>query len=180
MKTLRISLTVFLVSGFFLSQPLALLARDIAAAKDTIDLDAVIVTASRIEEDKATTYLNIDARQVTDNHYGQDPSILLQRLSPSVLAYSDAGTEIGNYVQFRLRGMDQTRINTSLNGVPLNDMIDQGVFFSNFTDLASSVQDIQFQRGVGITNGGLSSYAGAVGFRSPDLFDDQSSASSSS
>ncbi|MEL6124038.1 MAG: TonB-dependent receptor, partial [Bacteroidota bacterium] len=81
----------------------------------------------------------------------------------------DAGTNIGNYVQFRMRGIDQTRINTTLNGVPLNGMVDQGVFFSNFSDFGNSVSSIQIQRGVGIASNGVASYGGAIDFETPRL-----------
>ena len=66
----------------------------------------------------------------------------------------------------RLRGIDQTRINITLNGAPLNDMVDQGVFFSNFTDFGNSVESVQLQRGVGTSTNGTASYAGSINFES--------------
>jgi hypothetical protein len=49
----------------------------------------------------------------------------------------------------RIRGSDQTRINITINGIPVNDAESQQVYFVNTPDLASSANGIQIQRGVG-------------------------------
>ncbi|MDX1628057.1 MAG: TonB-dependent receptor, partial [Fulvivirga sp.] len=90
--------------------------------------------------------------------------------------YSESGTKIANYGNFRLRGIGQERINMTLNGIPLNDMIDHGVFFSNFTDIAHSFESMQVQRGVGITTNGNASYAGSINFESINLEDQKAGA----
>lgn len=69
----------------------------------------------------------------------------------------------------RLRGISQERINITLNGVPLNDMIDHGVFFSNFTDISGSFESVQVQRGVGTSTNGVASAAGSINFESVNL-----------
>ncbi len=132
-------------------------------------LEDVVISATRIDEKRPFTKTDISAREIETIYSGQDPSVVLERLSPSILSFSDAGADIGNYVQFRMRGIDQTRINTTLNGVPLNDMIDQGVFFSNFSDFGNSVESIQVQRGVGTSSNGVASYAGSINFESKRL-----------
>ncbi len=136
---------------------------------DVQSLESVIVTATRVGGDDPFTSTNLDVEAIESIYSGQDPSVVLERLVPSILSYSDAGADIGNYVQFRMRGIDQTRINTTLNGVPLNDMIDQGVFFSNFSDFSNSMESIQVQRGVGTSTNGTASFAGAVNFESKRL-----------
>ena len=78
---------------------------------------------------------------------------------------------MGNYGGMRLRGIAQERINMTLNGIPLNDMIDHGVFFSNFTDLGANFESVQIQRGVGIAPNGVASYAGSVNFETVRLQD---------
>ena len=141
-----------------------------ASSMDTIDLENITVRATRAQKKDPLTYLTIASAVIREIHIGQDPSVLLERLSPSILSYSDAGADIGNYVQFRMRGMDQTRINITLNGLPLNDMIDQGVFFSNFSDFSNGLGSIQIQRGAGTSSNGVASYAGSVNFLSPPIF----------
>ena len=136
-----------------------------------------MISSTRSAKQDPVTIQNISLDQIETLNAGQDPSVLLQQLSPSIISYSDAGTDIGNYAQFRMRGISQSRINVTLNGVPLNDMIDQGVFFSNFSDFGNSVQSIQVQRGVGASNIGVASYGGSVNFESPRIFNDDAKTS---
>lgn len=137
---------------------------------DSLDIEQVIISATRASKKDPVTIQNISEREINKIYSGQDPAVLLQQLSPSIISYSDAGTDIGNYAQFRLRGIDQSRINVTLDGVPLNDMLDQGVFFSNFSDFANSVESIQVQRGVSASNVGVASYGGAINFESARIF----------
>jgi iron complex outermembrane receptor protein len=114
-------------------------------------------------------FSNLKSKELESLNAGQEPSFLLQAL-PSMTVYSDAGSYQG-YSYIRLRGMDQTRISMSLDGVPLNEPEDQGVYFSNYPDLVGSLDAIQVQRGVGTSKNGTSSYAGSVLLSSPNLFD---------
>ena len=95
---------------------------------------------------------------------GQETPILLQQ-APGISAYSESGSA-SNYSYMRMRGIDQTRINITLDGIPLNEPEDQGLFFSNFPDFANSIASVQVQRGVGSSTHGVASYAGSVNFES--------------
>ena len=95
---------------------------------------------------------------------GQETPILLQA-APGITAYAESGSA-SNYSYMRLRGIDQTRINITLDGIPLNEPEDQGLFFSNFPDFANSIASVQVQRGVGSSTHGVASYAGSVNFES--------------
>ncbi len=104
-------------------------------------------------------------REDIQRHYtGQETPILLQ-VAPGVTAYSESGSA-SNYSYLRIRGIDQTRINITLDGIPLNEPEDQGLFFSNFPDFANSIASVQVQRGVGSSTHGVASYAGSVNFES--------------
>jgi iron complex outermembrane receptor protein len=76
---------------------------------------------------------------------GLDIPYLIQ-WTPSITQSSDAGTGMG-YTYLRMRGMDQTRINVTINGVPINDSESHGVFWANTPDLTSSISSFRF-RGV--------------------------------
>jgi iron complex outermembrane recepter protein len=144
---------------------------DYVVSIDTsINIEDIVISATRQNERAPLTFQNISQAQIDQIYVGQDPVLLIQQLSPSIVSYSDGGTDIGNYSQFRLRGMDQDRVNITLNGVPLNDMVDHGVYFSNFSDFGNSVESIQITRGAGATSTGVASYAGAVNFESINLF----------
>ena len=139
---------------------------------DTIkDQELPEVTVGSYFADKKTplSYQNIDMHLIESKNTGQEGSFLLSE-TPSMTVYSDAGSYQG-YSYFRLRGIDQTRINMTLDGVPLNEPEDQGVYFSNYPDFFNSVDKIQIQRGVGTSKNGTSSYAGSIQYSSPNLLD---------
>lgn len=138
---------------------------------DSLHLEEFVIAVSRVSEQSPITFANVNAADIEEIYVGQDPVLLLQTFTPSIISYSDGGTDIGNYSQFRLRGMDQDRINISLDGIPLNDMVDHGTYFSNFSDFGNSVESIQIIRGVGINSSGIASYGGAINFESPNLFE---------
>lgn len=115
------------------------------------------------------TYQNPDMKLLDQKNTGQEPSFLLSE-TPGITVYSDAGNYQG-YSYYRMRGMDQTRINTTLDGMPLNEPEDQGAYFSNYPDILNSISRIQLQRGVGTSKNGAASYAGSVQLFSPDLRD---------
>lgn len=134
-------------------------------------LEGVTVTALRAEGggNEAPITQRIVSRDELERRYsGQEIPLLLTNLTPSLTSYSDGGA-FSNYTYLRLRGIDQSRINITLDGVPLNDAEDQGVFFSNFPDFANSVQSVQVQRGVGTSSQGTAAYAGSVNFESVAL-----------
>src|SRR5207237_3518923 len=85
--------------------------------------------------------------------------------TPSVTSYAEGGSYAG-YTHFRMRGIDDTRINMTLDGVPLNDPEDQVLYFSNFPDFGNSIESVQLQRGVGTSSNGNAAFAGAVNFES--------------
>ena len=110
------------------------------------------------------------SKEIIDQIYiGQDPQYVLERTVPSVIAFSESGTSVSNYGTFRVRGIDQTRVNVTLDGTPLNDMIDQGVFFSNMGDLTNGMRSVQVQRGTGMSTNGTASFAGSVNFEGVPL-----------
>jgi|AntRauTorcE11898_2_1112593.scaffolds.fasta_scaffold00385_7 iron complex outermembrane receptor protein len=135
----------------------------------TIQGGEIFVDDVRADQTDPVTQTTIKRAKIEKDNVGQDPVFTLARLTPSVLTHSDSGTRFANYSYIRLRGMDQTRINLTLNGVPLNDMIDQGVFFSNFNDFGNSIQSVQVQRGVGTSTNGTASYAGSINFESQNV-----------
>ena len=81
--------------------------------------------------------------------------------TPSTVVTSNAGAGLG-YTSIRIRGSDATRTNVTLNGIPLNDAEDQGVYFVDLPDLASSVDNIQVQRGVGTSTNGAGAFGASI------------------
>ncbi|WP_374166192.1 TonB-dependent receptor [Arcticibacter sp. MXS-1] len=128
--------------------------------RNSIVTDEVIVRATRAQENTGTTYKNLNREEIGKNNLGQDLPYLLNQ-TPSVVVSSDAGTGIG-YTGIRIRGSDITRINVTVNGIPLNDAESQGAFFVNLPDFASSVDNMQIQRGVGTSTNGAAAFGGSI------------------
>lgn len=105
--------------------------------------------------------------ELEEQNMGQDIPWLL-RFTPGLVASSDAGTGIG-YTGMRIRGSDPTRINVTINGVPLNDSESQGVFWVNMPDFAASVDQIQIQRGVGTSTNGAGAFGATVNLMTQTL-----------
>ncbi len=135
--------------------------------KTTKQLQEFLVAGIRASEKQPIPLCILNRNQIDKLYYGADIPTLLQS-TPSLNAYSDNGTGIG-YSYFRLRGMDQTRINTTINGIPVNDPENQGVYFNNFADLASSAEDIQVQRGIGTSSNGSAAFGGSVAIQTRSL-----------
>lgn len=141
---------------------------DTITIQDTVRLSEIVVLSSyRATPEIPVSYTNLTKAFLEERNFGQEPSFIFAQ-TPSVTAYSDAGNYAG-YAYFRLRGMDQTRVNMTLNGVPLNEPEDQGAYFSNYPDFLNSVQSVQIQRGVGMSANGVAGYAGSIQFESPSL-----------
>jgi iron complex outermembrane receptor protein len=126
--------------------------------------EAMTVIGIRAGEEVPVTKRNLDRAEIETLSYGQDVPALLQ-YTPSMTWYSDSG--IGsNYSYFSMRGIQQTRINMTFDGAPLNDPAEHAVYFNNFHDFANTVDSIQIQRGVGTSSVGSPSYGGSVNFAS--------------
>ena len=122
--------------------------------------DEIVVSATRASKNTGTTFRNMSKAELEKNNFGQDMPYLLNQ-TPSVVVTSDAGAGVG-YTGMRIRGSDATRINVTLNGIPLNDAESQGSFFINLPDLASSIDNIQIQRGVGTSTNGAGSFGASL------------------
>ena len=92
--------------------------------------------------------------------------------TPALIATSDDGLGIG-YTYFRIRGTDHTRINMTLNDVPLNDSESQTVFWVNMTDMASSMSSLNVQRGVGTSTNGSASFGASINMQTGGLLGDK-------
>lgn len=126
-----------------------------------------VVIQSEAGRMQAVNFHNINPAKSIQN-LGKEPSFLLSETVPSVTTYSDTGGNNG-YSYYRIRGIDQTRINVSMDGVPMNEPEDQGSYFSNYPDIFNSFDKIQIQKGVGLSKNGTASFGGNIQLFSPDL-----------
>lgn len=126
----------------------------------SVELKGVEVTANRAGVKTPVAFSNIGSEEIARRNDGRDiPSIL--EMTPSVIATGDAGGGIG-YSGIRVRGSDASRINITANGVPINDSESHNVYWVNMPDIASSLRDIQLQRGAGTSTNGAGAFGASI------------------
>jgi iron complex outermembrane receptor protein len=113
-----------------------------------------------VDQKSPVAHSNITAKELSRLNTAQDVPYLL-RFTPSLVSTSDAGTGVG-YTGLWIRGSDPSRINVTINNIPLNDAESQQVFWVNLPDLASSTNDIQIQRGAGPSTAGPGAFGGSI------------------
>ena len=134
-----------------------------------ISLEEVQLIGIRANDQTPVTFTNITQKELAPRNLGQDIPILLNYL-PAVVTTSDAGAGIG-YTGIRVRGTDATRVNVTINGIPYNDSESQGTFWVNLPDFASSVDQIQLQRGVGTSTNGSAAFGASLNLETAALAD---------
>lgn len=126
----------------------------------SVQLEEVLIIASRANEKTPIAFTNVTSEELAKTNIGQDIPYLLSS-TPSVITTSDAGMGIG-YTSLRVRGTDGSRVNVTTNGVPINDSESHNVYWVNLPDLASSVKDVQIQRGAGTSTNGAGAFGASI------------------
>ncbi len=122
--------------------------------------EEVLVDAMRAGKHTPLAYTVINKEAIKEQNIGQDMPYLLS-LTPSLVETSEAGNGVG-YTNMRIRGTDANRINVTIDGIPLNDPESQQVFWVDLPDLASSVENIQVQRGAGTSSNGSGAFGATI------------------
>jgi len=135
-------------------------------------LDEVLVKAVRVDAKSPITHSNLSKEEIAKRNLGQDIPMLLNFL-PSVVTTSDAGAGIG-YTGIRIRGVSSQSTNVTINGIPYTDAESLGTFWVNLGDFASSVENLQVQRGVGTSTNGSAAFGASINILT-DAFSEEAS-----
>ena len=123
-------------------------------------IEQVNIVTSRATEKSPIPHTELSYEQIANSNFGEDIPSLLSSM-PSVVCSSESGIGIGS-TSFRVRGTDPTRINVTLNGVPMNDAETHSVYWYDTPDLISSVGSVQLQRGVGLSTAGTGAFGASL------------------
>lgn len=139
--------------------------QNIAISNDT-NISIVLVPAIEFKDEVVvygaknlanyTSIQSLTKEQIQQENYGQDIPFILQNFT-SVNVSSDAGAGVG-YTNMSVRGSDGTRINVTMNGIPLNDAESHGAFWVNLPDFLSSAESITLQKGIGASTNGVAAF----------------------
>ncbi|THG54294.1 TonB-dependent receptor [Muribaculum caecicola] len=126
----------------------------------SVSLPDVEIVANRATKKTPVAFTEFGRAELDKSNDARDIPYLLQS-TPSVVTTSDAGSGIG-YTSMRIRGTDGSRINVTANGIPINNPESHNVYWVNMPDLASSLNNIQIQRGAGTSTNGAASFGATI------------------
>ena len=135
---------------------------------DTINfemLNEVVVSGVRVQ--KNAPYAVSDIKKTELNEFaktGQELPFLFAR-TPGIIAWSENGLGTGT-TYMRIRGAGDSRINVTLDGIPLNSPEDQCVFWANMNSYGSFLGSVQIRRGVGTSTNGDGAFGGTISLSS--------------
>ena len=125
------------------------------------NLNEVVVKAVRAPKSSPFAVENIKKTELERfASSGKELPWLFAR-TPGVLAWSENGVGTGT-VYMRMRGAADSRINVTVDGVPLNSPEDQCVFWANMNSYAALMGSAQIQRGIGASTNGDGAFGGSV------------------
>lgn len=133
-----------------------------AQTEDTtvVNLRQIEIVANRATAKTPVAFTNVSKGELENYNDGRDIPYLLQ-MTPSLITTSDAGAGMG-YTSLRVRGTDGSRINITANGIPINNPESHNVYWVNMPDLASSLRDVQIQRGAGTSVNGAGAFGASI------------------
>jgi iron complex outermembrane receptor protein len=162
MKT-RLLVPALLIASAAMAQQTQKIAAD--TIKKIQNIEGIVVSRLRAKDNPSNT--TVTKEVLGFKNFGQDMPTLLE-FTPSVVTTSDAGAGVG-YSGLRIRGVDASRINVTINGVPVNDPESHDVYWVNMPDLVGSVENIQIQRGVGSSTNGAAAFGASVNIKTSDI-----------
>lgn len=130
-----------------------------------ITLDEVVVSSSRASKETPVTQSTISKEDLENVITGTKELPYLLQSTPGIIATSDNGLGIGA-VYIRVRGTNDTRINFTMDGVPMNSPEDHSVFWANMNSYSGSLESIQIQRGAGTSTNGSGAFGATVNMQS--------------
>lgn len=128
-------------------------------------LQEVVVSGVKVQKNAPFAVTNIKKNELNEfSKTGQELPFLFSR-TPGIISWSENGVGTGTSYM-RIRGAGDSRINVTLDGVPLNSPEDQCVFWANMNSYGSLLGNVQIQRGVGTSTNGDGAFGGTVALSS--------------
>ena len=167
---------VFLLSAAVAAMTVSAAVANAQSGSDTTkveSLEASVVQGVRASKSAPFAVSNVDRKALKDfSGSGKEIPFLLSS-TPGVLSWSENGVGTGT-TYLRIRGAGDSRINVTIDGVPLNSPEDQAVFWANMNSYSHFLESVQIQRGVGTSTNGDGAFGGSVALRTKAISYDPS------
>ena len=154
-KTLMLAVLLMLASSS---------AAQEATSKDSTHMEQmqeIVVKGIRAQKDAPFAVTNVQKKELQEHsRSGRELPMLLAR-TPGIMAWGENGLGTGT-TYMRIRGAGDSRINVTLDGVPLNSPEDQSVFWVNMNSYSALLGSVQVQRGVGTSTNGDGAFGGTI------------------
>ena len=128
-------------------------------SSSALHLNALEVLASRATRTTPVAYSNIEKSDIELRLGSQDIPMILNT-TPSVYATLQGGG--AGDARVNVRGFNQRNVAIMINGVPVNDMENGWVYWSNWDGVADATSSIQMQRGLSAVNLATPSIGGTM------------------
>jgi len=124
-------------------------------------LQEVVISGVKVQKKAPFAVTKINKDELAEfSKTGQELPFLFSK-TPGIISWSDNGIGTGTSYM-RIRGAGDSRINVTLDGVPLNSPEDQCVFWANMNSYGSLLGNVQIQRGVGTSTNGDGAFGGTI------------------
>jgi len=128
-------------------------------AVESIGIEGISVLSDRADADTPIAYTDLDKEEITSSLGSRDIPLVLTT-TPSVYSTGQGGG--AGDARLNIRGFDQRNVAIMINGVPVNDMENGWVYWSNWDGLGDATSSIQVQRGLSAVNLAVPSIGGTM------------------
>ena len=133
---------------------------DFGLRREAIALDAIEVFATVADESRTpVAFSNIEKAQIRTQLGSRDLPLVLN-VTPSTYSTLQGGG--AGDARINVRGFNQNNLAVMINGVPVNDMENGWVYWSNWDGLGDASTSIQLQRGMSAVNLATPSIGGTL------------------
>ncbi len=125
-----------------------------------IEFNEVLIKTYQFNPSNYASVSKLDEETIRKNLQDKDLPYLLSRVS-GIVNQSDAGNGVG-YTGLRMRGMDPSHVQITLNGIPFNDSESSLSYFVDIPDIVSQTNEITVLKGNVPNRPGSASFGGAI------------------
>ncbi len=133
---------------------------DIELESNTVGIEEIMITSSFAKDRQTPVSMTTISPMVIEEKLGTQEFPEIFKTTPSIYTTKDNGG-YGD-ARITLRGFDTYNVGVLINGIPVNDMENSRVYWSNWAGLSDVTQTAQIQRGLGASKLGLSSVGGTI------------------
>lgn len=127
---------------------------------NSLSLNQILVVANAATDRKTPVALSTIKSKDIQNFSGNKEFPQLMKFTPSTYV-SNEGGGFGDS-RINVRGYGQENVGVMINGVPVNDMENGAVYWSNWAGLSDVANQIQIQRGLGASRVSNSAIGGTI------------------